>query len=158
MKSIILIRHARSSGVSSNIIDYDRPLNLKGINEAELAGDILLNKKTNLDVMISSTANRAISTARIIGSRINIKHQIQEEKKIYGSSAEALLNIIISLDDNIHSVAFVGHNPALYIVSKKLSGEQFSTFPTCTIVKINFDIKSWGLTSNGKLEYCLYPD
>ena len=158
MKSIIFIRHARSSGVSSNIIDYDRPLNLKGINEAELAGDILLNKKTDLDIMISSTANRAISTARIIGSRINIKQQIKEENKIYGSSSERLLNIIISLNDNIHSAAFVGHNPALHIVSEELSGEKFATFPTCTIVKINFDIKSWGLISNGKLEYCLYPD
>ena len=94
MRSIIFIRHARPRESSLNMTDYDRPLNLQGINEAELAGDILLNKKTDLDIMISSTAKRAISTARIIGSRINIKQKIREESKIYGSSSERLLNII----------------------------------------------------------------
>ena len=109
MKSVTIIRHAESSWNSTT--DFDRPLNDRGINEAKLMGHILADKKINLDMIISSSANRAITTANIIANQIEFNSKIQEYKKIYGASTQELFNIITELDDNLNSIAFVGHNP-----------------------------------------------
>jgi len=159
MKSITIIRHAESSGSSLGVLtDFDRPLNIRGLSDAKLMGSVLLNKKINLDIIISSSANRAINTAKIIANQIQIDTNILEHEKIYKSSSKELFNIIAELDDNINSAAFVGHNPTLHILSEKLSAKRFIEFPTCSIVKINFNIKSWVDISIGELEYFIFPE
>ena len=69
-----------------------------------------------------------------------------------------LFYLIEELDDNINSVVLIGHNPTFHVISEQLSGKQFSKFPTCSIVKINFDIESWVMLSAGKLEWFLFPE
>ena len=131
MKSVVIIRHAESSWDA--ITDFERPLNNKGINEAESMGNIIANQ-------------------------IQFDYQIKKEKTIYGASVEKLFNMITKLDNNINSIAFVGHNPALHLLSEELSNEQFVKFPTCSIVKINFDINSWEKIQSGDLEYFMVPE
>ena len=155
MKSITIIRHAESEW--SSLTDFDRPLNTRGLSDAKLMGNVLLNKKINLDIIISSSANRAINTAKIIADQIQIDTDILEHENIYKSSSEELFDIVTELDDNINSAAFVGHNPTLHVLSEKFSAKRFTDFPTCSIVKINFNIKSWIDISIGELEYFIFP-
>jgi len=157
LKTIIIIRHAKSSWQSTVLTDFDRALNNQGLKDAKLMGKVLASRKINLDMIISSTANRAITTAKIIANQIQFKDKIREEKKIYGASSKELFDIIIRLNSNINSIALVGHNPALHILSEMLSNEKFPKFPTCSVVKINFTINSWDLIQRGNLEYFLFP-
>ena len=120
--------------------------------------NILVEKEINFDKIISSSANRAISTAKIIKNTIGITSKIDQKKNIYGASSADLFYLIEGLDDNINSVALIGHNPTFHIISEQLSGQQFLKFPTCSIVKINFDIESWRMLSAGKLEWFLFPE
>ena len=158
MRSITFIRHAHASGGPFSKADFDRPLSQLGIDEANLMGNILVEKQINFDQIISSSANRAISTARIIKKQISFTDKIIPKKNIYGASSADLIYLIEDLNDNINSVALVGHNPTFHLISEQLSGKQFSKYPTCSIAKINFDIESWMMLSAGKLEYFLFPE
>jgi len=158
MKSITFIRHANASGDPFAKTDFDRPLSQLGIDEVNLMGNILVEKEINFDKIISSPANRAISTARIIKNKIGITSRIVQKENIYGASSADLFYLIEGLNDNINSVALIGHNPTFHVISEQLSGQQFLKFPTCSIVKINFDIESWMMLSAGKLEWFLSPE
>ena len=158
MKSITFIRHAHASGDPFSKTDFDRPLSQLGIEEANLMGNILEKKEINFGQIISSSACRTMSTAEIIKNKMSITSKIVPKKNIYGASSADLFYLIEEFDDNINSVALIGHNPTLHLISEQLSGKQFSQFPTCSIVKINFDIESWVRLTAGKLEYFLFPD
>ena len=157
MKSITIIRHAESSWDSVVATDFERPLNKRGFSDAKLMGDALVNKKINLDMIISSTANRAITTAKIIADQIKFNDEIKEEENIYGASYKDLFSMITKLDDSFDSMALVGHNPTLHILSENLSNKRFMKFPTCSIVHVIFDVNSWVKIQSGNLEYFLFP-
>jgi len=155
MKSITIIRHAESDWTSN--IDFERPLTHVGIDDAKIMGNTLINKKINLDIIISSPANRAITTAGIIADQIQFKGKIKDEQYIYGASSEKLFDMLTKLDNSFNSVGIVGHNPTLHILSEKLCNKQFMHFPTCSIVKINFNVKLWNNITIGELEYFIFP-
>ena len=157
MKSITIIRHAESNWNSEVLTDFDRPLNDRGFKDAELMGNILAEKKYTPDMIISSSAIRAITTAKIIADQIQFNNKIIKEGKIYRASSDELFNMIMKLNDTINSIVFVGHNPTLHILSEYLSSEQFIEFPECSIVKVNFEINSWSKIQSGNMEYFLFP-
>ena len=156
MKFVTIIRHAKSSWTS--VDDFERPLDNKGLDDAKIMGNVLADKKNNLDVIISSSANRAITTAKIIAGQIKFKNEIQKEEYIYGASSEKLFHMITKLDNNINSIALVGHNPTLHILSENLTNKKFTKFPACSIVHISFIVDSWNKIHLGNLEYFLFPD
>ena len=156
MKFVTIIRHAKSSWNSET--DFERSLDKTGFDEAKIMGNVLADKKNNLDVIISSSANRAITTAKIIANQIKFKNEIKEEQYIYGASSDQLFHMITKLDNKMNSIALVGHNPSLHILSENLSNERFITFPTCSVVHISFDVNSWHKIQSGNLEYFLFPE
>ena len=156
MKSVTIIRHAKSSWNAA--VDFESPLDETGIDDAKIMGDVLANKKNNYDIIIQSSANRAITTAKIIANQIKYKNKIKEEQYIYGASSAKLFNMITTLDDALSSIALVGHNPTLHILSENLSNEKFMLFPPCSIVHISFQINSWDKLQSGNLEYFLFPE
>ena len=158
MKSIILIRHAQSTSSFPGEIDFDRPLSNQGLKEAELMGDVLVKKNLKLDMIIASSANRALSTAKIISNKIGFHKKIITIKKLYGASPNEILNIVSQLNNNINSIAIFGHNPTLHILSKQLSNEIIPKFPPCSIIKIYYNVNDWEDISSGHLEYYLYPE
>ena len=155
MKLATIIRHAKSSWDSTT--DFERPLDKRGFEDAKLMGDALADKKINLDMIMSSPAKRAITTAKIIADQIKFKNEIKEDKCIYGASSQDLFSMIAKLDDDINSIALVGHNPALHTLSENLSNEQFMEFPPCSMVHVSFDVNSWDKIQSGNLEYFLFP-
>jgi phosphohistidine phosphatase len=113
MKTLYLVRHAKSSWKYPNLDDFERPLNKRGRKNAPFMGTILKKLKVAPDLLISSPANRAAITARIIAAKINYPlEKIRYRESIYEFSEDALIHVIKQIDDSVNKAMIVGHNPA----------------------------------------------
>ncbi|MCB0742717.1 MAG: histidine phosphatase family protein [Ignavibacteriae bacterium] len=160
MKTLYLLRHAKSSWEDGNLSDFDRPLNERGLRDAPIMGEILKNKIEQPELIISSSAKRAITTAEIIANSFNYDiNKIIKEEKIYHSVVSDLMRIIYETPNTIERLMLFGHNPTFTLVVNYLSDKYIDNLPTCGFVQINFDLKSWEeLESNtGKLILFEYP-
>ena len=143
-----LIRHAKSSWDNPSLNDFARPLNKRGSNDAPFMGEILLNIKIFPDQIISSSAKRAISTARLIASKIKYDLiDIIEDKKIYHADVNDLLAVINSFKKEWNNVFLFGHNPGLTYLAEYLTDEHYGNIPTTGIVGIQFEIDDWNSVS-----------
>jgi phosphohistidine phosphatase len=160
MKTLFLIRHAKSSWAEPEMKDFDRPLNDRGNENAPFMGKLLKKEKIFPDLIISSPAKRAITTARKIADEIDYpKNKIVEEPKIYEANVKTLLQIINSLDDENETVFLFGHNPGFTDLLGYLTEANISNIPTCGIAQIEFDSESWKEVSRetGTMKNFFYP-
>jgi len=160
MKTLYLVRHAKSSWKYPNLDDFERPLNKRGSKNAPFMGKILKNLKVTPDLVISSPANRAAMTARIIADKINYPlDKIRYSETIYEVSANVLIHFIEQTDDAVNKVMVVGHNPALTDLANYFGGKLISNIPTCGVFCVDFDISSWAKISEhcGKLKFFEFP-
>ena len=160
MKTIYLVRHAKSSWKYPNLDDFERPLNKRGRKNAPFMGAILKKLKVAPDLIISSPANRASTTARIIAYNINYAlEKIQYSESIYEFSANALIDVIEHLDDDIKKAMLVGHNPALTDLANYIGDTPISNIPTSGVFCADLDITSWAKISDscGELKFFEYP-
>jgi phosphohistidine phosphatase len=160
MKTLYLIRHAKSSWKNAGLSDFERPLNSRGRNDAPIMGERL--KKDNIipDVIISSPAKRAWSTSRIIAKNLNIStDSINLNSDIYEANASTLLKIINQINDKYEKCFMFGHNPGITYFAELLTNTHFGNVPTCGIVGISFDLESWAMISSnmGSCIYYNYP-
>lgn len=160
MKILYLNRHAKSSWENNNLSDFDRPLNERGKRDAPLMGKILSKKIKKPDIIYSSPANRAITTARIISDcfEYDLKNII-EDQNIYESAVSSILKIINNTNDKYEIIMIFGHNPTFTMLSNYLSDKSITNLPTSGFVQINFDLKSWSEIEgdSGKLTLFEYP-
>ena len=160
-----MIRHAEASYSAPVATDFDRPLTETGIQDAQTMGAMLLSKNNNIDLILSSAANRTLSTARIISEIIGYKGNIIDKQTMYNASKKEILDIISKLNNTINSICIVGHNPTFHKLVEYLTNQHITHFFPCTIAKINFDIHTWHqFTQNqsqsktiGILEYLIMP-
>ncbi|MFA3782300.1 histidine phosphatase family protein [Melioribacteraceae bacterium 4301-Me] len=144
MKKVFLVRHAKSSWENSLLSDFERPLNKRGEKDAHFMGELLAKKKIHPNIIISSPALRAITTAKIIADKLNYpENKIHIDKNIYEGTWKELLNIINSSPESYSDLMLVGHNPALTLLNNYLSDEPIINIPTCGISGIKFEIKNW---------------
>ena len=160
MKRLYLIRHAKSSWKDDSLRDHERPLNQRGLRDAPFMGNLLKEKGVKPDIIISSHAVRALRTAKIIAEAVGYpKGDIHVKKEVYLAGFPTLVNISKHLSDE-HDVAFLfGHNPDFTIYANTYSDEYIPNVPTCGIVEIEFDIKSWSHISpdNGRVVSFEFP-
>jgi len=142
MKKLFIIRHAKSDWSDLTLRDFARPLNKRGFKNAPFMGKQLKKLEVNPDLIISSPALRAITTAKLISKEINYTKEIQTDENIYEASLHALLDILNKLDDKNEQVFLVGHNPSLSFLVETLSGLD-TDIPTCAVVQIDFDTDTW---------------
>ena len=160
MKTLYLVRHAKSSWKYPRLDDFERPLNKRGRSNAPFMGSILKKLKVAPDIIISSPANRAATTARIIADAIDYPlEKIRYDETIYGSSEYDLLQVIQQLDDAINQAMLVSHNPALTDLSNSIGDTAISNIPTCGICCVNLNISSWAKSGEqrGKLKFFEFP-
>ena len=155
MKTLYLLRHAKSSWKNLEISDMDRPLKGKGVMHAYHMAEKL---KTVLspDLVLCSPAARTLHTASIFLRKLNIDFQkLQVEPVLYQySSSQEIVQLISSLPDHIESVAIVGHNPSMHELSELLSFQELEGFSTGSLAKIDFNISTWSeLPQKGNLSY-----
>jgi len=143
MKTLFLVRHAKSSRAEPVLSDKDRPLAERGERDApEMAGR-LARRGVNPDLIISSPAYRALATAKIIAKALDYKRKnIEIDDRLYPGQVSELLRMIRALDDTLERVMLLGHNPALAELAHHLS-HAITRMPTCAVVELGFDAKSW---------------
>ena len=143
MKTLYLVRHAKSSWKQPELTDFERPLNKRGKNDAPFMGKLLSEKGVNPELVISSPAKRAAVTAKIIASEINYpKEKIVFDENIYEATGRRLLEIISGTEEKYNSVMLLGHNPGLTVLHNNLSDHFIDNIPTCGVVALEFN-KSW---------------
>jgi len=160
MKTIYLVRHAKSSWKYPDLDDFERPLNKRGRKSAPFMGTILKKLKVAPDLILSSPANRASMTARIIAEKISYPlEKIRFSENIYEFSANALIDVIKHLDDVVNKAMLVGHNPALTDLANYIGDQPISNIPTSGVFCAGLDIPSWAKISDhcGKLKFFEFP-
>ena len=158
MKKLYLIRHAKSSWRDKTLDDFDRPLNKRGELNAPFMGEKLKKKKVVPDIIISSPALRSKITAQIIAKKVKYSKKIVFNEALYESSVSELYNTLIKVDDENSTLFLVGHNTGINIFVENYVS-LYDNVPTCGIVEIEFDCKSWKdiSTKNAKLVSFDYP-
>lgn len=143
MKRLFLIRHAKSSWDDAALADRERPLNERGKRDAPKIGERLARREIKPDLILSSPAVRALTTAKIIAGKLDyMRKHIGVDERLYAAQADDLLEIIHALDDHLQCVMIVGHNPELSELAQRLSGE-IDHLPTGAVVEFGFAAKSW---------------
>ncbi len=143
-RDLTLIRHAKSNWDDTSLRDFDRPLNKRGFKNAPEMGKRLARKNYHTDIIISSPAVRAITTAEIIASEICFdSNNILRETAIYEAGLDVLVNVVASIDDNYRHAILVGHNPGLTYLCNYLCDAQLDNMPTCSIAQIKFNTDTW---------------
>jgi phosphohistidine phosphatase len=160
MKRITLLRHAKSSWDSPTKDDFDRPLNARGERDAPDMGQRLEARGVRPSLMLSSTANRAITTARTIAREIGYPIEfIQPEQELYLAWPDKILDILIREGAQFNDIMIVGHNPGLTELANNISNASVDNLPTCGAFAIDAEIDNWADLPNnpGTLAWFDYP-
>ncbi len=144
MKTLYLIRHAKSSWDNANLSDHNRPLNERGERDAPRMGKRLRKREERPEVIISSSAVRAQTTARILAAAIDYPtSDISIDERLYEAEPEDVLSVIGNLDDGIDCAMLVGHNPTFTALINAMGRCDFDNVPTCGMAVLTFPIDSW---------------
>ncbi|HEU4717497.1 MAG TPA: histidine phosphatase family protein [Bacteroidia bacterium] len=143
MKTLWLIRHAKSSWNHGSITDIERPLSDRGYKDAgEMAERI--KKHIVAPVLVSSPAIRAFSTAIIFSRHLGYDlSRIRISNLLYASGVDQYFSVIRRLEDEFQSALLFGHNPVISDVLNVTAGLQMDEMPTAAVAGIEYDIDSW---------------
>ncbi|WER49751.1 histidine phosphatase family protein [Cupriavidus sp. WKF15] len=143
MKTLFLVRHAKASHDDPSLPDRERPLEDRGRHDAPEMGKRLADRKVKPDLLMSSPALRALTTAQLVADEIGYERKdIVVDDRLYASSAADLLAVVHELDNTLGSVMLFGHNPEFTDLAHRLSAE-ITDMPTCAVAKFRFDTKAW---------------
>lgn len=141
MKTLLMLRHAKSSR-KEPVADHDRPLNKRGKADAPRMGKVLRDAGLRPDLIISSSAKRARSTARKVARHSGYPGVIELSGDLYLAGPEGYRRVLRGLSDAYESVLVVGHNPGLEMLFEALTGSD-EMLPTAALAHVRVDIERW---------------
>ena len=158
MKILFLLRHAKSSWDNASLADFDRPLNERGNNTAPFMGEVMTRREYTPSIVISSPANRAASTAKLVKESAGFNSDIRYDDRVYEASPNSLRQVASEIDDVLESAMLVGHNPGMEGFIRYLTGE-IEAMPTAALAVIELNIDSWSEINadTGKLAELIRP-
>ena len=157
MRTLSLIRHAKSSW-EGNFIDMERPLSDRGLRDANLLTNKLLNTQFNPDAIFSSPANRALTTCRLFMDKLHFsKELLIITDELYDFGGQRVVRFIRDLDDSLQDVLIFGHNHAFTAIANDFGDTYIDNVPTCGLVKIQFETTSWKNINQGHTIMTLFP-
>lgn len=160
MKTLHLIRHAKSSWENSQLSDVSRPLAQRGINDCKIMAGPLIKVGWNHRSIFCSQAQRAQLTLGGLANALpHLKIEWHIDPDLYTFSAGVLIDWLSQLSDEYNEITIVGHNPALTELINRLSGSQLNNLPTCGYAQLTAGINSWSQTAHNlfKLEHLIKP-
>lgn len=144
MKTLYIVRHAKSSWDYPELPDVERPLLEKGINNTKKILRELNERKVSVDIMVASHAKRARETANLIARGINFPvEKIEISNHIYQVDRDEIFNIIFSQNDNHKSMMIVGHNPTLTQFANLFLEDKIDFLPTSGVISVSFETDKW---------------
>ncbi|MCD2258680.1 SixA phosphatase family protein [Psychroserpens luteolus] len=157
MKTIILVRHAKSSW-EYDVSDQERPLKKRGINDASLVANAFTERLLVPDIVYSSPANRALSTCKIFMKILKIETDLLKiHADLYDFGGENVINFIKKLDEDYQKVMIFGHNHAFTSICNIFGDKFIDNLPTSGLVVIDFDVNSWSEISHGTTRFMILP-
>jgi len=158
MKTLWLLRHAKSVKNDGTLVDFDRSLNDRGKEDAKLIGDFLGDQKILPDLVLSSPAKRARRTTELVLNAADWNRKAEFDERIYDASLYKLLNVVSEIDVSNDVVMLVGHNPGFEELLAALTGE-IARLPTCAVAAIELQINDWAKAGvrAGKLKWLVTP-
>lgn len=151
LKTLLLIRHAKSSWDDPGLSDFDRPLNERGKKDAPMMADRLHERGIKLDAFISSPAKRAKRTAEQFAKRYKKEDKdIILKTELYMAIENTFYEVIEKLDDNDDCIALFSHNPGLTDFANSLTEVRTDNIPTCGIFAVSIDTKKWNKIREAK--------
>ena len=142
MKTLLLMRHAKSSWKQKDLPDMERTLNHRGEKDAPRMGHHLKKKDICPDLILSSPAVRAKLTAEAVAKECHYKKEIQYAEHLYMAEAEQILDVVHQLPDDMETVLLIGHNPGMeYTV--QLLAHKIVALPTASIAYLRVPVEHW---------------
>lgn len=160
MKTLLLLRHAKSSWKEKGLSDHDRPLNKRGKRDAPVMGKLLKDNDLVPDLIISSTARRARLTAEMVADNCDYDPDfIQFESHLYLAAPETYTQTIKAVPEGVHTLMLVGHNPGIeQFLSQIIDYEE--VMPTAALAVLQLTISKWSsfsTRSDAQLKYFWRP-
>lgn len=148
MKTLLILRHAKSSW-SGNTGDHDRPLNDRGRRDAPRMGELIRTEELLPDLILTSTAVRAHTTARLVADAGGFEGSIESLRTLYHAAPEDFVRALRALPDSYERVLVVAHNPGLEELLDELTGED-EVLPTAALAQVALPVARWSqLRANG---------
>lgn len=150
MRTLYITRHAKSSWSDPELDDFHRGLNDRGLRDAPFMAKAFAERNEPVDLLVSSTAVRALMTARHFTQALGRgKEEIVEERGLYLADLSTLIKRVNTLPDTAQRVMLFGHNPGLSDLVEYLGDADLGEVPTCAIVRLDLVIDSWAEASMG---------
>lgn len=142
MKTLLLLRHAKSSWADDKMADFDRPLNERGQKDAPRMGELLARHELVPDLIITSAAKRAATTAKRVAEAAGYEGEIRRIEELYLAEAGDYITVARQVDDRVSCLLLVGHNPGIEELVEELSG-QAERMPTAALACLRLPINHW---------------
>lgn len=148
MKTLLVLRHAKSSWKEEGLDDHERPLNKRGKKDAPRMGQLLKEHDLVPELILSSSALRARHTAELVAEECEYNGEITGGRELYSFASEDYLEALAQVDDMYNRVMVVGHNPGLEELTQWLTGVGVS-LPTAALAVVRLDINHWSELDEG---------
>ena len=142
MKTLLLLRHAKSGWKDADMRDFDRPLTMRGQRDASVISRYLRKHSIKPDALISSPAERARETVNLIARIGKLQAPLRFDERIYEAHAGNLVEVVSQIGEEFSSALMVGHNPGFSDLVQHLTGEE-SPMPTAALAQLSLDIDQW---------------
>ncbi len=157
MKTLILVRHGKSSWEYS-VGDKDRPLLVRGIQDAYAVADKFSEFGLEIDAAYSSPANRALHTAMIFLRQTYFPlDKFQVTNALYDFTGNDVLHFVKQLDDRFDTVVIFGHNHAFTYIANSLGNSYIDNVPTSGLVQLQFNVEHWASLEKGTTKQIIFP-
>jgi phosphohistidine phosphatase len=142
MKTLLLLRHAKSSWKHTELSDHERPLNKRGKRTAPLMGALLQDQDLIPDIILCSSAVRAHTTALIVAKACSYEGEIKKTRQLYLAEPQDYVEVLRQLAEKHACVLVVGHNPGLEALIEALTGEAMA-MPTAALAQVELSLERW---------------
>lgn len=157
MKTLILVRHAKSDWGNPSLDDFDRPLNNRGKQDAPAMAKRLHEKEIKIDAFIASPAKRAKKTAIIFAKKYGVdKDDIIFRDELYGAGENIFYDAVITADNKFDSIAIFSHNPGITDFANLLTDTKIENIPTCGVFAVKADCSTWAAFKDAKKDFLFF--
>jgi phosphohistidine phosphatase len=157
MKTLILVRHAKSSWDTEGMNDIERPLNSRGKKDAPEMAKRLKERKVKIDIFLSSTAKRAFKTAKYFAKEFEFgKKDIVQNDKLYEASVSSFYDVVHTIKDKNETAIIFSHNPGITEFANTLTKVHIDDMPTCAVFAVQANTNKWEDFKNSEKEFLFF--
>ena len=157
MKTLILVRHAKSDWKAAYEDDFDRPLNDRGKRDAVNMAERLHQKGVQIDLILTSPARRARKTARAFAQRYGLDTvKTIEVPELYLADAREISVVVAGLSDETDTVAVFGHNPGFTVFANAQEVVRIDEMPTCSILALSINAEHWSAFDRSEKKFLFF--